>query len=101
MNRLPEKTTDKNMMHRPACIAPAPLYAMHYVKNELCLPADEAPKTEKLREKRKNNVEFYQTKPPSSTTSSRLFKVHATRALQSLKYGEKLFVNYGNNYEFN
>lgn len=48
-----------------------------------------------------NNVSFYQTGSPSKATSFRSYRLLAVAALQDLKYDEKLFVDNGNNFEFN
>lgn len=99
-NRLPETATDRNMVEHPVWIVPAPFCAMHFVKDGRYLSGDEAPEAEKLGKERKNNVEFYQTESPSSATSFRSYKILAVRALRNVRYGEELFVDYGNNYDF-
>lgn len=58
-------------------------------------PGDGAPENEKLGKASKNNIEIYQTEPPSGATSFSLNKLLTIRASQNLKHGEKLFADYG------
>lgn len=88
-------------MQHPVCMVSPPFGAICYVKNGRYLPGDEVPEHDKLRKKRRNNVESRQTDYPSSTTSFRSYKVPAVNAYQNMKYGEELVLDYGNRYQFN
>lgn len=73
---------------------------MFHVNDGGYLQKNETPEGEKLQKKRNNNMEFYQSKFPSSAkyfTSRKLLEVGAW---QSLKYDEELFVDYGSNFDF-
>lgn len=53
------------------------------------------------RKEPRSNVEFYQAGSPFSAKSFGPYKVLAVRVVQSLKYGQRLFIDYGNNSLFN
>lgn len=99
-SRFLETLTDWNIMHHSMWIVPASFCAMRYMNDGRCLPGDEAPEGEKLQKEQRKDVKFYQTGSRSSAASLRTYMQSAVRASRNLKYGEELFVDYGNNYEF-
>lgn len=56
---------------------------------------------EEPRKQRKKPFESSQSKYLSSATSSRSYNLLAFKPLQNMKYVEDLFVDFGNNYEYN
>lgn len=90
--RLPETATDRNAVHCPLQILPAPFCAMPYVNDGEYLPGNEGPESRNLGVEWRNNVKFYQTESPSSTTCLTTYKLQAVRSLRNLKYDEDLFV---------
>lgn len=61
---------------------------------------DQAPESEKLRKEQENNSGLYHTESTSSATSLRSNKLVAFREWRGVKYGEELFIDYTNYYEF-
>lgn len=78
-NWLPETITDRNVIQRPMYIPPVLFCAIRYVNEWIYLPGTEAPKSEKLRKERKNDVELSETWYPSSDISFRSDKLRADR----------------------
>lgn len=99
-NWVLETATDRIMIQHAVCTAPAPSRAMQYANDGSYFPGNEAAESEKQQNLRKNNVKFYRTVSPSSTTSFRSYQLIAAKAMRNLKYGNKLSVDYGSNYEF-
>lgn len=53
-----EKATDKNTVHHPVCIVPAPFCAMREMNDGRYSPRDVSSESDNLRMERENNVEF-------------------------------------------
>lgn len=98
--RLPETASGRTLVQHPVWEVPAPFRAKHYVNDGIFLLGDEAPDGKKQRKEGMNNVGPYQIASKSSAASFRSCKLLAVRVLPNSKYGEELFVNYDNNYEF-
>lgn len=96
---LSERVMERSMEQRPVGLVPAPFCVINYVKDGSCLPGYESSECEKLSIKR--NSKFYRIECPTSVTSFWPYGLLAVRALQYLKYGEKLVVDFGSNYYSN
>lgn len=88
------------MVQHTVQVVPVPFCTSHYVNDAMYFRKDEVLERLKMRKKRKNDAELYQTESPSSTTSFTSFKLLAVRALQNLKYDEEILVDDVNNYQF-
>lgn len=85
------------MEQHTARIIPAPFHPIRYVNNGSYLPGDFTPEGQKMRHDWKKSIGVVSNGSPSSGTYATLFLLQAARALGKLKYGEKLFIYYGNN----
>lgn len=97
VSRVLKPAADSTIIKYPAWINPAPFSAVCYGSKGRYLSGSEAPGIEMPQKELRRNVEFCQSGAPSSAIFIEFYKLLAVRVLQNLKYGQKLFIDYGNN----
>lgn len=88
-NWLPEMVKNRERKEHPVWIVPATCCAMQYINHGLYLPGNAAPELERVRQARKNNVEFYQTRSPDSESDLMSFCVLAIRGKRNIGFVEE------------
>lgn len=81
-------------------IVPAPFFAMRYINNARYLPEDTMRENKMLIKPKENNLQFSQGMSQTSPKTFSRFRILSAHALRNIALGEKLVVQYGNNYKF-